>query len=80
MHFFSLPWVPMQKLLIWFFLPIVTGSVRQGTVIGWLSQVQWVVCITSSAASGWHSRHACVTACGLSNGPVMMLVCSVWVA
>ena len=43
MHFFSLPCALMQKLLIWFFLPIVTGSLRQVTVIGWLSHVQCVV-------------------------------------
>ena len=46
MHFFSLPCVPIQKLLIWFFFPIVTGSSRQGTLTGSLSQVQCVVCIT----------------------------------
>ena len=46
MHCFSLPCELMQKLLIWVFLPIVTGSSRQGTLTGSPSQVQWVVCMT----------------------------------
>ena len=77
MHFFSLPCVPMQKLLIWFFLPIVTGSSRQGPSNGSLSQVQWVVCMTWPAASGWHSRQAWVTSCPLSYGPFIRWVWSV---
>ena len=69
MHLLSLPCVPMQKLLIWFFLPIVTGSSRQGTVVGWLSHVQWVVFIIWLAELGWHFRQACVTSCPMANGP-----------
>jgi len=69
MHLFSLPWALMQKLLIWFFLPIVTISPRQAAITGAPSQVQWVVAMNWVAESGWHFRQAWVTSGPLAYGP-----------
>ena len=66
MHDFSLPFVAMQKLLMTFFFPMRVVPVRPGICTSSPSHTQCEVFITF-LASGWHARHARVTACGLSS-------------
>ena len=66
----SFPRVAMQKLLMRFFFPMRAFAVRPGIAVSSPSQSQCEVFMIA-AASGWHPRQRCVTACGEASGPVI---------
>ena len=66
----SLPRVAMQKLLMRFFLPMRVVPACPAIGVSSPSHCQCDVFMIA-VAPGWQERHARVTACGVSNLPVI---------